>query len=69
MTPDTRLFRTLAEWEDFRQSPHRRHGHPERLPWCEWCRRLSETDARFSVAPEAIPEQTLWGGGTTDDAA
>jgi len=72
VTEDRRLFPTMADWERFRVSPHRRHGHAERLSWCEWCVRLSEEDARLSVAPaaaEAIPDETLWGGAAPDDAA
>ena len=69
MTEDRRTFRTTDEWEAYRVSPHARHGHPERVPGCAWCIRLSGEDARFAVAPEATPDQTLWGGGATDDAA
>jgi hypothetical protein len=64
---DARLIRTVDEWEAYRVSPHARHGHPERLSWCEWCIRLSAEETRLSVAPEAIPDDTLWGGATDDE--
>ena len=65
---DTRAFRTLDDWERYRDSPHARHGHPVPAVGCEWCVRGAATDAVFTNAGEPAvvednPEPSLWDCG------
>ena len=55
----TRLFETVADWQDFRASAHRaatgRDHHTRRVAGCRWCDRLAALDAEFRAE-----RLTLW---------